>query len=290
MTVESHVEHLRKHGYVVAEQMIPRADVEATHVELFDNFPSPEAFAAGERGDLDASATAGTLQFPFAGDLLHRLIVHPELLRFAESAMETSDLRIYQVVLWAKYAGATDYEQALHPDYRNHTLLVPSDEPGVRQLITWILLSDVLPEHGATRIVSRLDSGHLPPRDSYSREDQPELYAREVAAAGPTGSVLAYGPDVLHRGAAFTAPTGGRFTLTVSFRSAEAEWAGNQSWPGMANEPQMMRFLTRCSVRERALFGFPLPGHRYWTTAALQGVATRYPEMDLMPYAATVSR
>ena len=283
--MDEHLTHLNEHGYLIAPGLVPLAEVEAVQADLFELFPSPEALARGDKGSgpLADGAFGGLVNFPFAGDSLHRLIVHPALLQLAEKTLETTDLRIHQAALWAKYAGASDYDQSLHADYVNHTLVVPSDDPGVRQLITWILLSDVTPDQGATRIVSRRDSAPLPP-GVYTREQHPALYAAEVPAAGPAGTVFAYGPDVLHRGAAFTAPTGGRFTLTVSFRSAGADWAGITAWPGHGLDPQMSRFLTTCTPRERDLFGFPSVDHPYWTAATLDGVARRYPEMDMSPY------
>jgi len=46
----------------------------------------------------------------------------------------------------------------------------------------------------------------------------------------------------------------------------------------------MASLLTEIDPRERHLFGFPLPGDPYWTTEMIEGVAMRYPEMDMAPY------
>ena len=38
------------------------------------------------------------------------------------------------------------------------------------------------------------------------------------------------------------------------------------------------------SPEERTLLGFPSPGHEYWTPETLEGVAARYPAMDMTHY------
>ena len=44
------------------------------------------------------------------------------------------------------------------------------------------------------------------------------------------------------------------------------------------------RRRTEDSPEERTLLGFPSPGHEYWTPETLEGVAARYPAMDMTPY------
>lgn len=38
------------------------------------------------------------------------------------------------------------------------------------------------------------------------------------------------------------------------------------------------------AARQLGLFGFPPPGHPYWTPDALAGMALRYPGLDLSPW------
>jgi hypothetical protein len=38
-------------------------------------------------------------------------------------------LSLYKVELWAKYSGAANYDQPLHRDFGNHTLVVPRRYP-----------------------------------------------------------------------------------------------------------------------------------------------------------------
>ena len=114
-------------------------------------------------------------------------------------------------MLSAKYGeAALSDEQLLHVDFGNHTLVVPRHEPGYQQLEMFVYLSDVTPETGATRMVSRRLTPHIPVERTYlSQTDYADLYAAEVPASGPAGSILAYRPDVYHRGVRMTAPRTG---------------------------------------------------------------------------------
>ena len=53
------------------------------------------------------------------------LAFHPDLLDLAERFLGSADLRLSQASLWAKYAGAVDYDQRHHRDFVNHSLVVP---------------------------------------------------------------------------------------------------------------------------------------------------------------------
>lgn len=63
-----------------------------------------------------------------------QLAVHGRVVSLAELLLADDDLRIYSAEAWAKYTGAADYDQGLHRDYLNHTILVPSTRPGCQQL------------------------------------------------------------------------------------------------------------------------------------------------------------
>ncbi|MEK8145713.1 hypothetical protein NKH18_43815 [Streptomyces sp. M10(2022)] len=76
------------------------------------------------------------------------------ILTLAETLLEDDDIQISGAEAWAKYAGASDYDQDLHRDHPGHTLLVPSTAPGFRQLEMFVYLADV-PESSARRTLSR---------------------------------------------------------------------------------------------------------------------------------------
>ena len=100
---------------------------------------------------------------------------------------------------------------------------------------------------------------------------------------GPAGTLLVYRTDILHRGSDFTAPGRSRFSILADFQARGTTWGGKMAWPKQSPE-RWARFMPQCSVRERDLFGFPRPGDPYWTEETLEGVAARYPGIDLGPY------
>ena len=204
----------------------------------------------------------------------------------AEEFLGLTDLRLYQGALSAKYsAGAESDEQLLHVDYGNHTLVVPRADVGYQHLELFVYLSDVTAETGATRMVSRRLTRDIPIERTYlSLTYYRHLYGAEVPAEGAAGSVLAYRPDVYHRGVRITAPRSARFILHVSFQPAHTDWLGSQAWPGAAEGLAWHRFANSASVRQLSMLGFPPPGHPYWDEQTLAGVAARYPGLDLAPW------
>ncbi|WP_028927056.1 hypothetical protein [Pseudonocardia acaciae] len=118
----------------------------------------------------------------------------------------------------------------------------------------------------------------------------PELYDGEVSAAGPAGTVVAFELGTFHRGTAVTRPGGARYTMHLSYRNAEAEWGHRHAWAARSHERAWRRFVERAAPDQLALFGFPLPGHPYWTPETLAGVALRYPGLDLSPWRARAPR
>ena len=207
--------------------------------------------------------------------------MHPDLVDTAERYLETTELHLYKVELWAKYAGAVNYDQPLHRDYGSHSLVVPRSGSRYQQLTTFIFLSDVTEEDGPTRIVPYEDGKDVPYTPLYMPFGS--LPDAEVACTGPAGSLLVYRTDILHRGSEMTGAGRSRFSILADFQVRGTTWGGKMAWPKQSPE-RWARFIPQCSVRERDLFGFPRPGDPYWSDETLAGVAARYPGIDLGPY------
>ena len=77
---------------------------------------------------------------------------------------------------------------------------------------------------------------------------------------------------------------GARFTQFCGFH-ANDPWLAPTSQMNTFGNPRMNHFLVNADPGQRALLGFPPVGNEYWTDKeALEGVATRYPTMDMRPY------
>lgn len=275
-------------GWCVLEDVFTPHEVDTAVEAVEALFPSAAEVAAGGVNEAAIAWGAPKPTFPFDAGALNRLVVHEALVDLAGELLGTDNLRCYQGMVSAKYSGLREeYEQFLHVDYGNHTLVVPRDEPGYQHLELFVYLSDVTEETGATRMVPRGLTAGIPVERAYlGFEEYAHLYAAEVPATGKAGSVLAYRSDVYHRGTAFTVPGAARYLLVVGYRPAGAEWIGHHSWPVAGESGAWHRFVSRASVRQLTVLGFPEPGHPYWTAGTLAGVGARYPGLDLGPWAA----
>ncbi len=277
------LDQLRDRGFVIVEGFLAPDELRAAQEALALHYPTAdEYFADPDRyAHFRASQFAGVEEFPYRAWALNRLAFHPDLVDAAERFLGTTELHLYKVELWAKYAGAIDYEQPLHRDYGSHSLVVPRRDGRYMQMTSFIFLSDVTDEDGPTRIVPYPDGADVPYTPLYLEFGA--LADREVAASGSAGSLFAYRSDILHRGSNFNAPGRSRFSILADYQQRGITWGGKMAWPKQAPN-RWAKLIPACSVRERDLFGFPRPGDPYWNEQTIADVAARYPGIDMSPY------
>lgn len=263
-------------------------------------FPTAEGFHDGtdpRRDRFIGDEFAGIDTFPFASTEMSLLAVDHRLLDLAAALLDDDDLHIYAAEAWAKYTGACDYDQDLHRDYLNHTILVPTSTSGCRQVEMFVFLTDVPEQLGPPHLVSRTHTEDLPavpnwylqpgrPSEGRYTDDSgsPQLYAREVSGAGPAGTVIAFEPGTFHRGTQLTADRGVRYSMQLGFRPSHLQWGHRVSWTMQSFTPEWVDFVGRATPRQLQAFGFPPPGHPYWSESTLAGMALRYPGLDLAPW------
>jgi len=296
-----------EHGWVLLEGLVPVKEIDAAVEDLHLLFPRPEEYHADPEGETerrlgrpapvdefpwppegpgfrhDQHRWMGLFPFPGTG-ALNRLVVHPSIVDFAARALDSTDVRLYQAQVSAKYTGITNYEQPMHTD-RNHSWL-----PAVGQAPWWhiegfLYLSDVGPTTAPTHLVSVLDS--VPRRTTVPLvmpEQDGALYAAEHGATGVRGSYLAYRSDVFHRAVDLTEPHGARFLLNASYKIAGQDWVGYHTMQSRATSPHWVAFVEGSTPAELALFGFPPPGHPIWSGPLLDATRRMYPRLDLTPW------
>jgi hypothetical protein len=287
----------RADGFVMLNGYLSAADLAPAVAELGTMFPSGGGFH--DHGDPRysrylADEFDGIDLFPFASVEVSLLAVHDRLIRLAELLLSGTDVRISSAEAWAKYTGAADYDQNLHRDYLGHTVLVPTTEPDWQQVEMFVYLCDVPEQLGPPHLVSRVHTADLPvipnwypradgadPEGGYvSATGRPDLYAAEQSGAGPAGTVIAFTPATVHRGTALTAPRGARYSMQMSYRAASAEWGQRRGWADHSHDPGWYQFVSRANPRQLRLFGFPPPGHPFWTAATVSAMRLRYPDTD----------
>ena len=198
---------LRERGFLVFEGFLGADELAAAREALWLHYPRPEVYFADPVAHawLATDQWAGEVSGPWRSWNLNRLAFHPDLLDLAERFLGSADLRLYEASLWAKYAGAVDYDQRHHRDFVNHSLVVPKRSEPATQMLSWILLSDVGDEDGPTKIVP-LSVGQSVPywpvpghHDITNYLPERMFAAEEVSMTGPAGTLFAFRSDVLHR-------------------------------------------------------------------------------------------
>ena len=299
---EAELEQWRTEGWVVLEGLIGTDEIDAALPDLWQLYPTPEEYYGDPESEkvqvfhsgspflrkIDLTGTpyaqadqfVGLRQFPWPGSgALNRLAVHASIVDFMERALGSDDLRLYQLMTWAKYAGDTDYEQEHHTDL-NHSWLPPiSDDPWLH-VEGFLFLCDIDEGNGPTHVVSRSDDGGLSRDARYTRDVAPQIYEKERKATGVRGSYLAYRTDVLHRGVNLTRPGSSRFLMNISGRRAEHDWIGYHAFQSRG----LAQFVEGRTPRELALLGFPSPGHPVWTEELVERTSRRYPGLDMAPW------
>ena len=280
-----HVERWRQDGYVLVEDFLTPAELEALQANARTYMPTWEEFARDPAEYPHLAERPYFVEFPFEGLALNFASMHPEVVAFAEEMLGTSELYVTMGHLWGKYAGTIDFDQPLHRDYHNNTLVVPRAEGIYQQIPFMLYLTDVDLDLSPTCFVAGGDGADVPPLQAFFPKDAyPELYERERPLTAPAGSLLIYDLTTIHRGSAMTASAGVRWTYHFVYRTAGLEWMGWSAWPRIASAPHMHRLLQAATPEQRSLLGFPRPGDPYWTEETLDGVGWRYPDMDMTPY------
>ena len=285
---DAKLDEVRDHGFTIVEGFLAPDELRAAQEALWLHFPKPAEYFGDPAGHprFEGDQFGGVEEFPYRSWDVNRLAFHPDLVDAAERFLGTVDLHLYKVELWAKYAGAADYDQPLHRDFGSHSLVVPRVDGAYQQLTTFIYLSDVTEDDGPTRIIPFERGKDVPFTPLYV--ELGALADCEVPAVGPAGSLLAYRTDILHRGSNLTGPRSSRFSILVDFQARGTTWGGKMAWPKQSPH-RWAKLLPQCTVRERDLLGFPRPGHDYWNGQTLADVALRYPGIDMEPYRAARS-
>lgn len=280
---DEHVDHWFKHGYAVVERLFDEETVAAALADAHRYYPPWDDFVANRpRYDHLAAPMVHTM-FPFQGTALSLLTVHPDLMDFVQRVTGIERLFMTQGVLWPKYPG-TDFDQELHADYQNNTLLWPRTDTPYQQVPIIVYLTDVTIDLGPTHIVSK-EHGELGDGPAFrSRAEHPGDYEHEIPVVVPAGSVLIHTMRTLHRGSAMRAKEGMRLTLHTVYRAAGNEFMGFTSFVPSGYQNAIAPFVEAATPRQRSMLGIPLPGDPYWTTETVDGVASRYPGWDMTPY------
>ena len=184
---EVHIAHYREHGYAIVENFLTPDELAGARAEIDVRLPGWLDYADDSSrpkpdGWDQPRSSRRTGRFPFSGTHLNAITLHPKLRAFAAEMAGHNDLHCEQSDLSYKCKDHPgDRDQAMHCDYRNHTLAYPPDDPAYWQTAYLLYYTDVDEYHAPTAVCSRQ---HYPEKplwpSSYTREERPELYENEV--------------------------------------------------------------------------------------------------------------
>lgn len=284
---DDHVQRWRRHGYTFVDRFLSADEIVSLQAELMVYFPTWHQYATAPHYFSTSPGGGYEVDAPLMGEQLNLVAAHPDLIDFVERALGTRDVILTLSKCWGKYnTGLEDFEQALHTDYMNNSILYPcpADQPEQVTIIIYYVHVDL--DLGPTYVIPR-DLAENEPLAPYIRPHRhyPGLYKLERPLLAPAGSIFIYDLRTFHRGSAMLRPMGVRFTHHIAYRRADAPWVGYSSWAnfGLCEELQFM--IEAATPRQREVFGVPAPGHPYWNVETIAGMASRYPRMDLRPYA-----
>ena len=283
-----HEQQYAQHGFAIVEEFLTSEELEGARQELREVLPGWIEYCddpSGEPPSWTRGSRRPTWRFPFPGTWLNHITLHPELRNLACKFAGGSALYCEQGNLHAKRKGdGSDVDQSMHCDYGNHTLAYPPDLPEYWQTAYLLYYTDVTLNQAPTAVCSW---EHYPEKlrvpAHFTREQRPELYENEVKVVVPAGGLLIYSMRTFHRGTPFLSE-GGRIGQFITYSPAAWRWLGIDSWSAEAIRPDFRKWIETATTDERELFGFPSPGHGYWTAETIEGVSARYPGMDMKPY------
>lgn len=291
----SHVQQWRDEGFAIIPDFFRPAEIApvvAEYERIYGTRADPTLKAAMAAGGEEAVAAFRKLQFknihtfPYDAEPQMNLIsLHPALIEFARQLLGVAEVHLYQSHTWAKFTGETNYEQAHHCDFGNHTLAVPADDVALRTVDFILYFTDVSDAHGALHYVTKPDADAiLRPGAVAARPDQQDaLLAHEKSAACSAGTLIAHSTDTFHRGTNLTLENGYRYTMTAGYKAKGNDLIGYHVWQATEGR-DWHRVFNHASPEQLGCLGIPLPGAAYWTPRTLKLTQARWPGLDMQAY------
>lgn len=317
------IDSWREQGYALVHDLLPADLLQAARDDASAFFPAPDTEASAQ---IDNFGSDQRLVFPANSSACNDITLHPQLLQAVADLLNLSpfDIRLTQSDLWVKYGrppsdkSRDNQDQRIHCDYPNHSLTHPPPwhQPDAVEIIIYLDREEdccgstaVVPRQGsddpaypwpiiATPGVAGLAYvNNRTVAEAYMQEQNPaqaefresHLYAREKQARYQFGSVLLYRHDTWHRGTPLK-PGAMRLVHNLTFKRADAEWVNvlhpGWSWSMYRRDQLMEKLIASSSPEQRAVLGFPAPGHSYWSPATIDAVEARFSThgIDMSPY------
>ena len=128
--------HWERHGFAVCKGFMPPTELQVAWRQLVRIFPSWTEYASNPVAHNNYPAGGCYRAFPYLGSL-NNIAFHSDIVAFAKRALRSSSIILTQSLIWAKYGGLDVYDQPLHADYMNQSILYPCNN--VRESVQFII-------------------------------------------------------------------------------------------------------------------------------------------------------
>ena len=310
------LEAFHRDGYILVPDLFDPDSMTAALAEMeriFYGKPFAEWLNAfdGSSGSVRdgffSSDETGRSQFPTGSDALDRLIENDAYLDAFADCLGTQEMSYCNAHLFMR-SGPTDRRhsanlwEGYHIDHGTNCFLPPSREVGKYDYVNCgVYLHDVEDDAAPMRVIpgSHRQLPDLLPRLIRDGIWQgiagitdlrlaPE-FAEPVATTAKAGSALFYSSYLVHAAVPFENKRKQRAYWTLSMARGD-----NQAWSKFSNpwhysdREHWLPFCTQTTPRVRSLFGWPAPGHPFYTPETVALLETWWPGLDRGPYEAAL--
>ena len=307
------LEQFRRDGYILVPDVFGDEEMDAALDAMERNFYGKsyaswlEDFGRGEQGSVGDGFTTkqdevvGRSQFPVGDPALDRLIENDRYLDLFELFL--GDRPSYCNAHLFMRTGPVDERypdeswSGYHVDHNTNCVLPPSTDAGRFSYInSGVYLHDVVDDGAPMLLVpgshtraaevfgEGWEKGNMA-SVSHVRDIRKAGLEDPVPAVGARGSALFYSSYLLHSAQPFENRKKQRAFWSLSMCRRDADRWTRFSNPFIYGEREyMLPFITRTTPRVRSLFGWPEPGHPYYTEQTLGLLVHAFPGIDTAPY------
>lgn len=313
------LEQFQRDGYIFVPDVFSADEMDAAlnamernfygkpYASWLEDFERGEQVSVGDGFTTKQDEVVGRSQFPVGNPALDRLIENERYLDLYELFL--GDRPSYCNAHLFMRTGPVDERypdeswSGYHVDHNTNCVLPPSTDAGRFSYVnSGVYLHDVT-DDGAPMLL--VPGSHARAAEvfgegweegnmagvSHVRDIRKAGLAAPVPAVGPRGSALFYSSYLLHSAQPFANRKKQRAFWTMSMCRRDADRWTRFANPFIYGEREyMLPFITRTTPRVRSLFGWPEPGHPYYTEQTLGLLERAFPGIDTGPYRDALSR
>ena len=300
LTKEQHDGFVRD-GFVVVPEVFDRPQMQAALAEtekITYGCSYAEVLVKHDERDEPFQMASARSQFPCGVPVLDCLLENERYLGMYADCLGDEEPSYGNGHLFVRSALSDRPHGCYHVDHDTNSFLPPSHERGSYEYVnSWIFLHDVEADGAPLQVIPGshrqwpeilprlIEQNLFEPRSSFLDVSKVPEFAAPISVTAKAGSALFYSSYLVHSAIAFENARAQRAVWTMSLvRGDNRSWAKFSNVWNYAEREYSAPFFARTTPRVRSLFGWPPPGHSYYTPQTLELLAHWFPGIDLDPY------